>query len=620
MGGKTVTQIYKNAFANNSTIESVTMPDTIDTIGSEAFQECSNLETATLSTNLEVMGSGVFKDSGITSIVIPNGITNLESDMFSGCTSLTSVTLPQTLHSLGATSFMGCTKLLAITIPNSVNGIQYGTFAGCIELSDVTLGSGVISIDGDAFLNCSSLENVVVPEGIKYINFGAFKNCTGLTQINLPDSLLSIGEQSFAGCISLGYVSLPKNLEGVGPYAFQGCSSLDKVVVWNSSMTFGEGAVEVFSGATLADGIYGYDGSTAETYATSYSIPFHPFCTVSFNSNGGTGVDSILTEDNSKITKPTNPTKSGYVFCGWYKETGFANVWNFGTDTVSGNITLYGKWLGTPMLSAVTASSPTSIKVTWSVVSGATGYKVYRSTSSTSGFAVVKTITPGSAASWTNTGLSPGTTYYYKVCATGVDETTTVNSNDSAVKSAKPALGISTAKSVSASYSSIKTTWSAVSGAAGYELYRATSRSGTYTKVYGGTALSYTNSKLTTGKNYYYKVKAYVLVGSTKVYGSFSAIVSGKAVPATPTAKATRISNSRVKITWSAVSGATKYQVYRATSKSGSYSRVATTSSKSFKNGKLKNNKTYYYKVRAYHLEGRTKVYGNFSSIKSATP
>ncbi len=620
LGGKTVTQIYKNAFSKNEAIESVTMPNTIDTIGAGAFQNCANLQTVTLSTGLETMGSGVFKETGITSIVIPNGVTNLESDMFFGCTSLASVTLSQTLNSLGGSSFMGCTQLLAITIPDNVSEIQYGTFSGCTKLADVTLGSGIISIDGDAFLNCPALETIVIPEGVKYINFGAFKNCTGLTQITLPDSLLSMGEQSFAGCTSLGYVSFPKNLVGIGPYSFKGCTSLDKVVVWNSSMTFGEGVAEVFSETSLEDGIYGYDGSTAETYATAYSIPFHQFYTVSFNSNGGTGIDSVLTEDGSKITKPTNPTKSGYVFCGWYKETGLTNAWNFAADTVSTDKTLYAKWLGTPMLSSVTVASPTSIKVTWSAVSGAAGYKVYRSTSSTSNFAAVKTITSGSTINWTDTGLSPGTTYYYKVCATGVDGATAVNSNASAVKSAKPVLGTPTAKSASASYTSIKTTWGAVSGAAGYELYRAISKTGTYTKVYSGTALSYTNTGRTTGKTYYYKVKAYVMAGSTKVYGSYSAIVYAKAVPGTPTAKATRVSNSSVKVTWSAVTGTTKYQVYRATSKTGTYSLLTTTTSRSYTNKALKNNKTYYYKVRAYHLEGSTKVYGSFSSIKSATP
>ena len=81
-----------------------------------------------------------------------------------------------------------------------------------------------------------------------------------------------------------------------------------------------------------------------------------------------------------------------------------------------------------------------------------------------------------------------------------------------------------------------------------------------------------------------------------------------------------RVSDSSVKITWYKVSGATKYQVYRATSKGGTYSRVAETNSLSYTNKSLKDGTTYYYKVRAYHTESGKKVYGSYGAVVSATP
>ncbi|ALC89284.1 hypothetical protein AM500_05405 [Bacillus sp. FJAT-18017] len=172
------------------------------------------------------------------------------------------------------------------------------------------------------------------------------------------------------------------------------------------------------------------------------------------------------------------------------------------------------------------------------------------------------------------------------------------------------------AKAASASYNSIKTSWSAVSGASGYEIYRSTSKTGTYSLVKSTTATTFTNTSLSTNKTYYYKVRAYRMVGTKKIYSNFSTIVSAKPVPSIPANfKAAKYSSTSIKTSWSAVTGANGYQVYRATSKTGTYTLVKTTTSTSFTNTSLKTGKTYYYKVRAYRNVGSTKVYSGYTSI-----
>ncbi len=172
-------------------------------------------------------------------------------------------------------------------------------------------------------------------------------------------------------------------------------------------------------------------------------------------------------------------------------------------------------------------------------------------------------------------------------------------------------------KAASASYTSVKISWNKIPGAKGYQVYRSTSKAGTYKKVADTTSTSYTNKSLTTGKTYYYKVRMYT---SSKTY-SFSSIVSAKPVPATPTGvKAARVSNSSIKVSWSKVSGTTKYQIYRSASKTGTYKKVAETSNLSYTNKSLIDNKTYYYKVRAYRKMSSGKVYGAYSTIVSAKP
>lgn len=264
------------------------------------------------------------------------------------------------------------------------------------------------------------------------------------------------------------------------------------------------------------------------------------------------------------------------------------------------------------------SESYNSIKLTWAAVSGASGYDVYRATSSGGTYSKVGSIT---GTSFVNGSLSTGTTYFYKIRAYKSGGST-VYSSYSSVVSAKPVPGVpGSVKAASASYNSVKVTWSAVSGADGYEVYRAATSGGAYSLVGTVSGAGYTNGGLTTNKSYFYKVRAYRTVGKTKVYSGYSGVVSAKPVPGVPGAvKAASSSYNSVKISWGAVSGASGYQVYRATSSTGTYTLVGTLSGTSYTNGGLTTNKAYYYKVRAYRTVGSAKVYGSYSGVVSAKP
>jgi uncharacterized repeat protein (TIGR02543 family) len=175
-------------------------------------------------------------------------------------------------------------------------------------------------------------------------------------------------------------------------------------------------------------------------------------------------------------------------------------------------------------------------------------------------------------------------------------------------------------KAASAGYNSVKLTWSPVAGATKYVVYRATSREGTYSKLTETALTSYTGTKLTTNTTYYYKVRACRLADGTKVYGDYSSVVSAKPVPAKASLKAVRASSTSVRLTWGKVEGSTGYEIYRATSSEGTYTKLTETASTSYTNTKLTTGKTYYYKVRAYRLVGKTKVYGSFSAVKYVKP
>jgi fibronectin type 3 domain-containing protein len=175
-------------------------------------------------------------------------------------------------------------------------------------------------------------------------------------------------------------------------------------------------------------------------------------------------------------------------------------------------------------------------------------------------------------------------------------------------------------KAVSNSYNSVKVNWTAVSGATGYEIYRSTSSTGTFTKIATTSSTSYINSALNTGTTYYYKVRSYK-TGTSTTYSSFSPVISAKPIPSTPiSVNAASSSYNSIKTSWAAVAGASGYEVYRATSSTGTYSLVGSTTSTSFTNVGLSTNSTYYYKVRAYRTVGSTKIYSNFSGMVNTKP
>lgn len=161
-------------------------------------------------------------------------------------------------------------------------------------------------------------------------------------------------------------------------------------------------------------------------------------------------------------------------------------------------------------------------------------------------------------------------------------------------------------KATSSSYNSIKISWTAATGATGYEIYRAESINGKYSKVKTIKGTSYNNTGLTTDKTYYYKVRAY----RKEVYSSYSSVVSAKPVLSEPgSVKVSSSSYNSIKTSWAAVTGANGYEIYRATSSTGKYSKVATVTGTSYDETVPKTNTTYYYKVRAY----REKVYSSYS-------
>lgn len=241
---------------------SIQIPETIDggkvkTIGANAFADCSSL----------------------TSITLPQSLTNIENLAFARCTALQNINIPQDVTNIGVSAFLRCKSLTNITIPSGVTSIKTSAFALCTSIKSIELPDHLVSIGNSAFTGCYSLESVVIPSGVTYVGEFAFSYCTSLASITLPPSVTSIGDDAFQGCTSLETAFFPRSATlGTGSFTLNtaqirytkdssiGDVMIDRVQTSESSRT----SIEI------PETICGYEVmSTAEEYRQYVSETGH---------------------------------------------------------------------------------------------------------------------------------------------------------------------------------------------------------------------------------------------------------------------------------------------------------------------------------------------------------
>jgi len=167
------------------------------------------------------IAAGAFQEGQITSITIPEGVTNIGDNAFFDCFSLTKVTLPSTLKSIGDYSFHYCTSMPSITLPDGLESIGAWAFQYCPSLTSITLPDSVTSIGENAFINCTSLTSITLPNSLTDISSYMFQDCSSLTSITLPDSLTHIRSYAFENCTSLGDIIIPSSVTNIESSAFR---------------------------------------------------------------------------------------------------------------------------------------------------------------------------------------------------------------------------------------------------------------------------------------------------------------------------------------------------------------------------------------------------------------
>ena len=605
---ESVASIGDGAFSGCSSLTNITIPDSVTRIGSRAFEETALLDSQTTPVKYADLWV-VDCESDVENVIIKNGTKGISDYSFYGCSSLIGITIPDGVTSIGEYAFSGCSSLTSIAIPNGVTEIGYMAFEGCRSLTSITIPNGVTSIDWYAFSGCTSLKSITIPNSVTSIGDSAFEDCSSLTSITIPNSVTSIGNSAFEDCSNLTSITIPNSVTEIGYSAFNGCTSLKTITIPNSVTSIGSSA---FSGCTSLESI---------------TIP-----------DSVTSIGNWAFENCSSLKSITilnSVTSIGSNAFGYYFDNGYKKIDNFKIFCYSGTAgERYAKENGfeyvlldkLPTLAKITGAKLTgraadALRINWTKNASADGYivEMYQGNK----WVRVAKITSNSTTTFRKAGLKAGTAYKFRVKAYKMSGKTAVYGAYSATVAARtnPSV-IKGAKLTGRAADALRINWSKNTSADGYivEMYQG-NKWVRVAKITSNGTTTYRASGLKASSVYKFRVRAYKMSGKTALYGNYSATVTARTNPsAVKGVKIAGKAKDALRVNWTKNSSAQGYIVEMY--KGGKWVRIAKITNgntTTFRKAGLAKNTTYKFRVRAYHMSGKTALYGNYGSVSGKT-
>lgn len=337
-------------------IASVSIPDSVRYLGYGAFDWSSNMTHVALGNGLREIGSHAFQGcSRLEAIRIPDSVTSIGNFAFVGCSNLTEATIGRGVVNFGDWVFRGCAGLKTVTFCDGLQRIGDGAFEGCVNLADVAIPGSVAEIGETAFKTCRGLTNLELNYGLKNIGDSAFNHCTALASVEIPDSVTNIGSYAFAGADSLTNVVIGSGVRTIHQNAFAVCGKLKSVKICGDVKFIGG---YVFADCTNLATLYVPVSMAGSAVLAGVDLPsgctvvYGDPCPVEFDTDGGVGgTSSVLAGYWVAMPVITLPTRTGYVFGGYWSGrngTGTQYYTSEGTSArtwdLTSSTTLYAKW------------------------------------------------------------------------------------------------------------------------------------------------------------------------------------------------------------------------------------------------------------------------------------
>ena len=619
--GKSVTSIGYQAFSGCKSITSVTIPSGVTGIDIRAFSGCENLTGITIPDGVTKIGESAFQDcTKLVSVTIPDSVVNIGWGAFGYCKSLDSITIPDSVNKIGGCAFMYCESLTKInvasenkkyssekgvlfnkdktklicypnaktdktySIPDGVTNISADAFQNCVNLTSVTIPDSVTKIGSGAFMLCSGLTSVTIPDGVTSIEDWTFCECTSLKNVKIPDNVKSIGKYAFCECTSLKNITLPSKLQSIGNYAFAHCTDLIGIIIPDSVKSIGDGAIRdctKIKSITIPDSV-----SDIGYQALGY---YHDF--------DGYKIDGFIIYCNADTVAAQYAKDNGFLYKPIIRKP----------ENVSG-VKLGGR-------------AADALRINWTKNTSADGFivEMYQGNK----WVRAAKITNNSTTTFRKAGLKASTVYKFRVKAYKMSGSTAVYSDYSATVAARTNPSVMTgAKLGGRAADALRINWAKNTSADGYivEMYQG-NKWVRAAKITNNSTTTFRKAGLKASSVYKFRVRAYKMSGKTALYGNYSATVTARTNPSIVNGvKIGGKAKDALRVNWTKNTSAQGYivEMYQG----GKWVRVAkitNNNTTTFRKAGLAKNTAYKFRVRAYHMSGKTALYGNYGSVSGRT-
>ena len=241
INGVATSMIGAYAFNGCTSLTSLSLVGSFQTIGDYAFAYCG-MTSLTINANITSIGEFAFSSCSLTSLSLTGNVQKIGDYAFAYCTSLTSLSLTGNVQKIGDHAFYSCSSLNTVTFPKSPTSIGSHAFDSCTSLNPIEIPGTVTEIGDCAFYNCDGLISATIEEGVQSTGADMFYGCDNLATVKLPESLTTIADGSFAFCSNLNHVKIPASVTYIENSAFSNCTSLSEITLRDGVKTIGASA------------------------------------------------------------------------------------------------------------------------------------------------------------------------------------------------------------------------------------------------------------------------------------------------------------------------------------------------------------------------------------------